>query len=510
MRYLDAFQRAVDCHSDDTALVRGDGSTLTYEALDRRAEALAVAANEQIPGERLATLTLNNEAAIVSMIAGVKRGIGNVQLSFRNSRADLIDMIDTSDAAGIVFDDANAEDARAIIEETDLAFAVHAGDADTGDGVHDFETIASRTDAGPVEVADDAEYGCFFTSGTVGRPKCCLFDQEQMWLGSTQVIMEMGIDETDVGLMCAPWYHMFGTDAWVLPHLQAGATLVLQESFDPAEALALIEEYGITGVPAVPTQLNAMLDALEHESYDLSSLEMIRTGGAVVPATLIDRVQEHLTEGVFNTYGSTEAGPNMTFAHPSLQEDHPGTIGKASFMWELRVVEAAPPDENPDPSAEADPGGTGEILVRGPGMGTGYVGDPDIAAPLIVDGWLRTKDVASVDEDGYLVVIDRVDNMLNSGGENIYPQEVERVLENYPGVDDVGVVGLDDEHWGDLVAAVISTEDELTEDELDEYCRESDDLADFKRPRRYVMTDAELPRTETGTLQRERVAEQFF
>lgn len=511
MRYLDAFDRAVDCHPNKPALITEDERKITYAELDRRGTLLAAHFDEHVPGERVATLAVNSEPAIVSMIAALKRGVANVQLSFRNSRSDLISMMHTADGHGLLFDDANVEMATAMLEELDLEVAIHAGTTPPdGQVLHDYEEIVTSDQVVSIEPDDRAEFGCFFTSGTVGEPKGVAFDQEQMWLGSTQVIMEMAIDETDIGLMCAPWYHMFGTDAWVLPHLQAGATLVLQSDFDPAEALEKIERYGITGVPAVPTQLKAMLRVLETESYDVSSLEKIRTGGAVVPAPLIERVEENLTEGVFNTYGCTEAGPNMTFAHPSVQEEHPGTIGKASYMWELRVVDPAPPDADPDPTAEVGPGGTGEIMVRGPGMGEGYIGNPDTVSNLIVDGWLRTKDIATVDEAGYLVVIDRVDNMLNSGGENIYPQEVERVLEEHPGVDDVAVVGVDDEHWGQRIAAVISTTNEISEEELEKRCVESDDLADFKRPRRYEFTTSDLPRTETGTLQRSVIKTTYF
>lgn len=510
MRYLQAFERTVDCHPAETALITEAGGKITYGELDERATGLAAALEEDVPGERVATLGANGELAIAAMIAGQKRGKGNVQLPFRNSLEDLGAMLETTDARGLLFDDANAETAAALLERSDLEVAVHAGDAPVDVDALAYEDVVTRSDVEPVEPDPAAEHGCFFTSGTVGESKAVLFDQEQMWLGATQVIMEMGIDETDVGLLCAPWYHMFGTDAWILPHLQAGATLVLQADFDPADALAKIETYDVTGVPAVPTQLNAMLDVLDTASYDVSSLRMIRTGGAVVPVPLIERVQDRLTEGVFNTYGSTEAGPNMTFAHPSVQADHPGTIGKVSYMWDLRVVEPAPPTDDPDPEAEVGPGGTGEIMVQGPGMAEGYLGDPETPSSLIVDGWLRTKDVAEVDEDGYLVVIDRVDNMVITGGENVYPQAVERVLERHPAVADVGVVGLDDERWGQRIAAVVSTDEPLDGATLDEYCRESDRLADYKRPRDYVITDESLPRTETGTLQRALVKERFF
>ena len=511
MRYLDAFSRAVDCHPDKAALITREENEVSYSALDAKSTALAAGLDAYARGKRIGTLAVNSELAVTSMIAGQKRGPGTTQLPFRNSLSNLVAMIETTETAGIVFDDANADTALSLLETTSLDVAVHAGsDTISHDRVIAFDDLIDNAETEGYTSSGEDEYGCFFTSGTINEPKAVNFDQEQMWLGSTQVIMEMSITETDVGLMSAPWYHMFGTDAWILPHLQAGATLVVQSGFDPEEALQLIEKFNITGVPAVPTQLNAMLRVLEDKSYDVSSLTKIRTGGAVVPAPLIERVEKELTEGVFNTYGCTEAGPNMTFAHPRVQEDHPGTIGKKSYMWDLRVVEPAPPTEEPDVTAEVGPGGTGEIMVRGPGMSDGYMGDPDTLSPVIVDGWLRTKDIAAVDEEGYLVVIDRVDNMLNSGGENIYPQEVERVLEIHPAVLDVAVVGLPDEEWGHRIAAVIQSDKPVSDEELDTHCQSSDQLADFKRPRVYTITNKPLPRTETGTLQRSVVKEEYF
>lgn len=509
MNFIDAFERAVRCHSSKTALVTEDGRSLTYAELDERTDRLAGALDEIAPGARVATIALNGIPAIETMIASQKRGIGNVQLPFRASPQGLVDMLEPTGAAVLVFDEANADTATEVLDRRGFDAAVHAGDDDL-EGVRDYETLVAEGDPDPPVGDGGNEHGILYTSGTTSAAKAVPFDQEQLWLGSTQVIMEMGIESTDRALVTTPWYHMVTTDAWILPHLQAGATLVVQSSFDPESSLRLVEQHDVTGLLAVPTQLHGLVDAQKRGEYDVSQLSYIRTGGSVVTEQLSERVAEHLTDGLYNTYGLTEGGPNLTFAHPTTQRENPGTIGKESFTWELRVVESTAPDVDPDPDATVDAGETGEILAKGPGMCDGYLDRPEATDRLFVDGWLRTGDVAEVDGEGNLYVVDRVDNMIISGGENIYPQEVESVLATHEAVEEAAVLGLDDERWGSRVAAVVTVDGDVTAEALDEFCRDHDGLADFKRPREYELTERSLLRTDTGTLRRAEIREEFF
>lgn len=180
-------------------------------------------------------------------------------------------------------------------------------------------------------------------------------------------------------------------------------------------------------------------------------------------------------------------------------------------MWEIRVVNSAATADGFDPTDEVAAGETGEVIGRSPGMCRGYLDRPTATANLLVDGWLRTGDVARIDEDGFLYIVDRVDNMIISGGENVYPQEVEEVLATHESVEEVAVVGLDDDVWGQRIAAVVRTSDsELDSDTLDEFCQNNDDLANFKRPREYTISDRALPRTDTGKIRREAVHNEFF
>ncbi|WP_418279820.1 class I adenylate-forming enzyme family protein [Halorubrum sp. DTA98] len=511
MNCIDAFDRAVRCYPETDAVRTDDGRRYTYAELDDRTDRLANALESLASGERIATLAHNGPEAIETMIASHKRGVGNVQLPFMSSPAGLAGMLEPIDASVLVFDDANAEKALDVFDRSDLSMAVSIDGAETNrEAVYAYDELLDDAPAGRPE-SHANEHGILFTSGTTSASKAVPFDQDQLWYGGTQVIMEMNIDHGDVALLTTPWYHMVTTAAWILPHLQAGATIVIQESFDPPETLRLLDEHDATGLLAVPTQLHALVDETKRGDYELDALSYIRTGGSVVTERLSELVNEHLCDGLYNTYGLTEGGPNLTFADPETQREKPGTIGKESFMWELRVVDSAAHAGSFDPTAEVDAGETGEVIGRSPGMCEGYLGRPDATRNLLVDGWLRTGDVARVDEDGHLYIVDRVDNMIISGGENVYPQEVEEVLATHDAVTEVAVIGLDDEVWGERIAAVVRTnEADLCEADLETFCTDHDELADFKRPREYTIVEKSLPRTDTGKIRREAVHTEFF
>ncbi|WP_435064387.1 class I adenylate-forming enzyme family protein [Halobaculum sp. EA56] len=514
MRFIDAFRRSVRCHGAEPAVLTDDGRRFTYADLDDRTSRLANGLAERLGDGPVAALGVNGPEMVEAMVAGHKRGTPTVQLPFRAKPAELVRMCEAAGATGLIFDDGKAETARAMLDRGDFSLAVHAGErAVDVDGAEEYGSLLDGAEPElDGSLPADGDVSVFYTSGTTSLPKAVPFDGEQLWYGAIQGVMEHGIDHTDVGVMTTPWYHMVSSDAWIYPHLVAGAAVLVQSDFDPADALSLVEEHGVTGLLAVPTQLTAMNDVQEEADYDTSSLSYIRTGGSVVSERLVERTHEYLSEHLYNTYGMTEAGPNLSFAHPSAQLDHPGTIGKEAHTYELRVVETAPIDEDPDPEATVDPGEQGEIIARGPGMARGYIDNPEAEAKSFFDGWLRTRDVAEVDEDGYLYIVDRVDNMFQSGGENVYPVEVEHALENHDAVREAFVYGEDDEHWGKVVSAVVVVDEDadVTGDDLDEFCREETDLANFKRPRNYaVRTGASIPRTSTGKIKRDAVLDEI-
>lgn len=513
MDYLDAFQSTVRRYPDKVALATLDGRTVTYNELDSRTDSLATALDDRLDNGRCAVLSENRIAAVESMIAAMKRGKANIQLFTRSSVGELADMMAVSQAKGLLFDSASVEKAAGLIEEFDLSGVLCVGDRkDEIKNAEKYEEVLSTTSLlNSTKTRDSSESAVFFTSGTTGTPKGVLVDQNRSWLAAHQPALEMGLQARDRALVCTPWYHQVTSNTWILGHLLVGATLVLQPNFEPAETLQAIESHEITGLLAVPTQLETLLEIQNEMKSRVDTLSYIRTGGAIVPEQLIRSVRAEFTENVFNTYGLTEGIVNLTFAYPEEQLDHPGTIGKASFFWELRVVDATESDTKPDPDKIVDPGEKGEILGKGPGMSEGYLDGTEQTDDVFVDGWLRTGDIAYVDEDGYLVITGRVDNMINSGGENIYPQEVERALTDHPKVHEAGVVGIPDEKWGQSVSAMVVVDDDLTESELDRHCKEHNSLPNFKRPREYILLSDEesLPQSASGTLKRKKIKDRF-
>ncbi|MFB6352798.1 MAG: class I adenylate-forming enzyme family protein [Halobacteriales archaeon] len=510
---LEGFESTVRRYPDRTAVVTPEGRSVTYDELSTRSAALAAALEARIPGERCAVLSRNRLAVVEAMLAAARRGRANVQLATRGAVGELESSMAAADAAGLIYEAALSDTAGELVDRTAPELTLGIDGAGADESYEDALAAAEPGDAPDAPATDPPESATFFTSGTTSAPKGILVDQEQAWLAAMQPALEMSLQASDRALVCGPWYHMVTSEAWMLPHLMVGATLVVQPEFDPEASLRALDDYDITGLLAVPTQLEALLEAQEDHWVDLGSLDYIRTGGAIVPESLIDRCRETFDAAIYNTYGLTEGVGNLTFAYPEEQADHPGTIGKSSFLWELRVVEAADPPAKPDPTATVTPGELGEIIGRSLQMTDGYLDRPEATEALFIDdpaggdAWLRTGDVARVDEDRYPVIVDRIDNMIVSGGENVYPAEVERALEGHPGVREAAVVGVPDETWGEMVAAAVVAADGTAE-ELEAYCVDHDELADFKRPRQYRFVD-ELPRTATGTLQRGEVLEWF-
>lgn len=508
MTSLEGFESTVRRYPDRPALVTLDGRTVTYAELAERSRALAAGLEECLPGERCAVLSQNRVAVVEAMLAAMVRGRANVQLSTRGAVGELASSLQTTGATGLIYDDALADTAEAVAERVDIDLTLGIDGAGRAEPYEALVEAADPDDAPAAPQTEPPESATFFTSGTTSAPKGILVDQEQAWLAGMQPALEMSLTASDRALVCTPWYHMVTSEAWIIPHLFVGATLVIQPAFEPEATLRAIEAHAITGLLAVPTQLEVLVETQRELDADLGSLEYIRTGGAIVPESLVERVDETLGADLFNTYGLTEGVGNLTFAYPEEQADHPGTIGKSSYLWEVRVVEPADPPEKPDPEALVEPGELGEVIGKSLQMTDEYLDRPEETEALFVEGWLRTGDVARVDQDRYPVIVDRIDNMIVSGGENVYPEEVQRALEGHPGVREAAVVGVPDETWGEMVAAAVVADDAVTAEDLEAYCVDHDELADFKRPRQYRFVD-ELPRSATGTLLRGEVLERF-
>ncbi|CAM4188892.1 long-chain fatty acid--CoA ligase [Bacillus manliponensis] len=348
---------------------------------------------------------------------------------------------------------------------------------------------------------DEMDYcSMLYTSGTTGHPKGVLHRHRDMAEHSMICTYYLKYDRDSVGLAVAPLYHCGELNAGILPRVQAGAKNVILHHFDTKEVLQTIQEEKITTFFAAPTMWNMMLQE-DLSKYDLKSMSIGIYGGAAMAPALVKECKERLYIDLVQIYGMTEMGPVVAFLVEKDQLTKAGSAGTLCFSHEIRIVK--PSEDGPAEPDDVLPAyEVGEIILRGPCMMAGYHNREDANAKSMYKGWYHSGDLGYLDRDGYLYVADRVDDMVISGGVNIYPREVEDFLHSHDGILDVAVLGEPDELWGERVVAVVVKKDkELTAEELERYCKESDELADYKRPRHYIFAD-ELPRNASGKLQK--------
>jgi acyl-CoA synthetase (AMP-forming)/AMP-acid ligase II len=343
-------------------------------------------------------------------------------------------------------------------------------------------------------VAPDDLCMIMYTSGTTGRPKGAALTHGNITWNSVNVLVDVDLAGDEVTLVVAPMFHTAGLNMTCLPTLLKGGRVVLVPSFDPEAVLALIEERRVTYLFGVPTMYQAMAASPRFAGTDLSSVRALNCGGAPVPeATLRTWLERGLAFS--QGYGMTEASPGALYLDQRMAAAKAGTAGVPHFFTDVRVVR---PDRT-----EVAPGEKGEVLVSGPNVMAGYWGRPADTEAVLADGWFRTGDVAVVDGDGYVSLVDRLKDVIISGGENVYPAEVEAAVLAHPAVTDCAVIGVPDERWGEVGRAVLrlraGADRERVADELPEFLAER--LARYKIPKSVVFAD-ELPRTPTGKLLR--------
>ena len=339
-----------------------------------------------------------------------------------------------------------------------------------------------------------------YTSGTTGKPK----GAELTHLNVTMNVMvgaqsSFDIDETDVVLGCLPLFHTFGQTCCMNTAFYVGATVVLLPRFDGREALDLLVKEKCTIFMGVPTMYIGLLEAAK-TSDARPQLKTALSGGAALPITVLEEFAQVFGGGILEGYGLTETSPVATFNQKGFTAV-PGTVGKAVWGVEVEVAKA----EIDDTIELLPTGELGEIVVRGHNIFKGYLNKPEATAAAIVDGWFRTGDLGTKDEDGYIRIVDRKKDMVIRGGYNVYPRDVEEVLLRHPAVAQVAVIGLPDAQYGEEVCAVVVKQGDLEEQDLIAWSKAQ--LAAYKYPRRVFFTDA-FPLGPSGkVLKRELVAQ---
>lgn len=441
-------------------------------------------------GDRIATLVGSSSSHVVLFFACARVGAALAPLSWRLAPRELARQVDLLAPVLLVTEDETSGLAREVLSTLvrPVPTAPLTG-LDAGDGL---PRLREPAPAEPVQ--DEDALLVLFTSGSGSAPKAAVLSHRACYWTNLSLSRTVELGEDDVVLAVMPQFHVGGWNIQPLLAWWTGATVVLERSFDPGRVLSLVRERRVTTMMGVPTQYLRLAEHPNFATADLSSLRSAIVGGAPMPAPLL-RTFHARGVGLAQGYGLTEAGPNVLCIPPREATARAGWAGVPYPHVDVALADPATGERVEGP-------GTGELLVRGPGLFSGYLHDEEATRAALRDGWLATGDVATRDEHGYLRIVDRLKNIFISGGENVAPAEVEAVLLTHPGVEQAVVVGVPDEEWGERgVALVVPRRGVVTDEtELVEHCRER--LARFKVPVAVHLVP-ELPSVAVGKIARQ-------
>lgn len=457
--------------------------TLTYSDLNDWAIIIATLFCHQFnvkKGDRIAVLAEYSLEYVALFCAAQKAGFIIVPLNYRLSPTEIDYLLKDSEPQWIVYEE-KFESLLSITEYgnfitiTDLSQHINAQKST----VPFFKNV-SLQDNDPIFI--------LYTSGTTGFPKGALYSQKMLFWNSVNTAMSLIINTESRTLNCMPPFHTGGWNVLLTPFLHHGGYTCLLKKFDAAAILTLLQTEECTIFMGVPTMLKMMADLPEFETADFQNLKYIIVGGESMPIPLIEKWATK-NVAIRQGFGMTEVGPNLFSLHQNDALSKKGSIGQPNFYVETKIV-----DE------KGKVGNTGELLLRGPMVTPGYWRNQPATQKNIVKGWFHSGDRVRRDEEGYFYVVDRIKNMYISGGENVYPAEIERIILTHPSVSEVAVIGVADEKWGEVGKAFIVVKEsaQLFEpDFLHDFLK--DKLAKFKRPK-YVSFLQALPKTATGKI----------
>lgn len=475
-----------------------EGRELTYDELDERSSRLASALRSEgfAKGDRVGVLMYNRLEWAEVFFAVAKLGGVIVPINYLLKPQEVEYILTDCGATWVVYE----ESLRSVVPPSrDRRYV----GVDTSEVDLPYASLLSSGEPAdlPTVSADDLLL-LQYTSGTTGMPKGAMHTHSTVLWNSFHQIVDYRVSADEVFLVVPALCWAAGFHDIALATLMQGGRIVLLPStgFEPARFFATVERERVTSVLLVPTVLKRVLADPALAEHDLSSLRIIASGGEPVPVTAIEDARRMLPScALLQCYGMSEFPTMMLYLDAPDAIRKIGSVGRACSAAQIRVVDAE--------GADVPPGTVGEIVCRSPATMLGYYGKPDATSATLVDGWLRTGDLARVDEEGYVYISGRSKDMIISGGLNVYPAEVERVIAQHPAVLEAAVVGVSDPKWGEIGDAlvVLRPDASLSDGELLAYLKEQ--LANYKIPRRLTFTGDPLPRTTSGKVQKFRVKE---
>ncbi len=491
----DVLSRRAARNPDAPAVVdTGTGERLTYAELDRRANQagnMLLGLGVQ-PGDRVALLLPNCVPFLETFYGGAKVGAIIVLLNWRLVADELEYLLTDSGATVLVVSSDFASVAAELQRRGTTAVRNWVLVGEAGEGPHGAINYVALRDAAATESPeigagnDDVLCLCY-SSGTTGRPKGAMLTHEgQMWAIFSNLGSSEDFNLSGKYLLVMPMFHLGG----LLPlevAIFGGSTVIIMKSFDPNGVWDVVGRERVTSGLVVPAMLNAMLNVYDPAKHDLSSIRNLWCAAAPLPVTLIEQCMNKGI-GLLQTYGLTECGGPGTILGQDDATRKVGSSGKSYLLTDVKLV-------HPD-GATCAPGEAGELLIRARHVMKGYWNNPDATAAAIVDGWLHTGDVATMDDEGFVTIQDRIKDMIISGGENIYPAEIENVILSHPGVREVSVVAQPSDKWGESpLAVVVRADAALNEVDVLAWCNGK--LARYKQPKSVQFVD-EIPRNASG------------
>lgn len=478
-------------------VAKGEQGRFTYRQMNERANRLANWLRDEAgikKGDRVGMVALNGVEYLDAFFACGKLGAIFVPYNWRLHPQELADLINQTTPHVLIYSD---EFRDTIVQLKPVCPSVTYYLHLEGEGIkgsRHYQATLQGAPADPVtneEVTEEDIICLLFTGGTTGLPKAAQISYRMIaWNTLNTIVHELNRD--DVTITHTPMFHTGGLLVYTIPLLTLGGTVVIMRRWDPDEMLMLIERERVTMFFCVPTQYQQMLQSLRFKSTDFSSVRFMTSGGAPLPVPLIKAWREAHDVPFKQGFGMTEFGPGIFSMGPEYAESKAGSIGRPNYFVDARLVDD---DNQPVPVGEV-----GELVLKGPAMCSGYFNNPQATAEAVNDaGWFHTGDLARMDEDGFYYIVDRKKDMFISGGENIYPVEIEKVLYEHPAVHMCAVIGVPDEKWGEVGKAfvILKSDTMVTAEELIGFLR--DRLAHYKVPKSVEFVES-LPLSPAGKI----------
>ncbi|WP_335870829.1 long-chain-fatty-acid--CoA ligase [Bacillus sp. 2205SS5-2] len=481
-------------HPNKEALIYGE-KRYTYQDFNEMVNALAngLLLQNVKKGDKIALMMKNSDDYAICFYAAAKVGAVLVPINFRLVSKEVRYILQQSDSSIVICDDDLAETVEDARKGLSLVREVICPSPSSYSHHKTLREIKSANLTEPgVEVSDDDDLEILYTSGTTGRPKGVLLDHKRIMNVGIIMLAGLGLNPQDRFLHIAPLFHSAQLNLFMITGFFLGATHVIHRDFHPVKTLETIEKEKVTFFFGVPAMYTHLLQVPMKEKYDLSSISRCAYGAAPMAPELVKQSMSLFqTKQFYNLCGLTEGGPGGIILMPEDHKTKLGSGGKAFFFTEARVVDESMND--------VKVGGVGELVLRGETMMKEYYKKPKETQKAFEGGWLHTGDLAQIDEEGFITIVDRKKDMIISGGENVYSIEVEEIMYEHPQVLEASTIGIPDEVWGEMVAAVIVPKpgETIDEEEFQTFCRQS--LAGYKIPRKLFIVE-ELPRNASGKI----------